>query len=176
MVEFEGFGFAAPPCTGSRWFVETMRKVDGVVTFGNVRAPAPKEFTGFVLSIVRHPLDWLLEYYSKCRDVRYLVPAVDVFQDDLRGSKTFEDFVQVYLGRHAGYIGAMFDSYKPSSVMKYEDLPWCAVEFLQSIRRTNLEAFRKRPPEGPCGYHRNREMVRAVVKAEREFCSRLDYF
>lgn len=181
MVEFEKFVFAAPPCTGSRWFVNRCNALGvPVLNWRYPKVQANKECEKFVLSIIRHPYYWLLAFFEECKCKLTGVREIDIFNDDYRGCRgDFQEFCKVYLQRHPGRISEMFSSYRAASVMRHEDMPWCAEEFLMSLGvpysngQLPKTDFQSRVLTG---WSTNKELRKAVIRAERDFCEAYGYY
>lgn len=180
MIHFESFGFAAPPCVAARWFVQCC-EMCGILAVDkyDIVYPPDRSFLGFRLSIVRHPLSWLRAYWhhSELHPERVHVPEVDIFYDlrDKAGGR-FLRFVDLYLQENSGGVGRMFDAYRSDSIIRCEDFPWCVIEFLQSLGVRDTRFVERMKPVDCCDMLRDRDLVRAVREAERDFCDRAEYF
>jgi hypothetical protein len=102
--------------------------------------------------------------------------AVDIFTTLYLQSQDWEDFLKKYLLYQPGAVGRMFDSYRPATTMRYEDLPWSAVEFVQSYGVQNTAYFEKRPAAPAFVWDGPENLRTAVMRAEHDFCIRYDYY
>lgn len=180
MIEYERFTFAAPICTGAHWFtlacskagLRAVKKVGSVLTQPWVNYTRDR----FVLSIVRHPFSWLHSYYEYHCGHEVGVDEIDILSNVYRDADDFREFIRRYLMYQAGSVSRMFDSYRPSSVMRYEDLPYCAAEFAESVGVPDVSPFKLRATEQPYWMEEFKDLRSAVVRAEREFCDRVEYY
>ena len=132
---------------------------------------------GYRVTIVRHPFLWLRSYYETVKGFRTGIPGVDLFSDLYRKSKTSDEFVNAYLTEAPGAVGRMFDAYDSHSMLKYEDMPRAGVQFLRSIGEKNAAKFEFPKILGENWvFDASRELWAAVVRAERDFCDRAEYF
>lgn len=180
MIVFPQFTFASPPATGAEWFLNGCELVSLTpVVKTSLFRQSPPFWGRFSLSIVRHPLSWLWSYFSEVAPRIVNVPEVDTFAEDFRGCQgNFGHFAESYLRRHPGSISRMFDSYRPTSVIRFEDFPWSAIEFLQSLVDTERTwaLLKTEPPSYVAGWMENKDLRRDIVRAERKFCARLEYY
>lgn len=176
MLNFGKFSLAAPPYVGADFFADVIQSVGIVCQNGFLHNVPPMDCDVFVISIVRHPVSWLFSYFEDNLKSHGIM-AVNAFRECYRGSSLrFDYFVQSYLSKNAGGVGRMFDSYKPSSVMRFEDMPYAGYEFLDSFGVSGVPAVEDSRFILSCPWMQDKELRRDVVRAEREFCDRLEYF
>lgn len=182
MIAFNKFVFATPPRTGTVWFLKAC-EIAGMSTGSRFEAhsPPPSKFGGYCVSIVRHPFTWLESYYDNIKGSKISVQPVDKFSHHCLNSDSFEEFVNLVLKWIPGGVGRMFDDYNPTSVFRLEDLPWAAIQFLQSnvdlsrdqidrivqLGKQNISKEQVRP--------KNQSLWNRVVQSERIYCDRYDY-
>lgn len=182
MITYEQFAVTGAPCTGAEWFLRGCDMLELKKTAGprdRYYTPPSKDWSGFSISFVRHPLLWLVDYFHQMQGKVIGVSLIDSFQEDLRGCRdNFNLFVESALRRHPADVSKVFETYQTTTVMKYDDQPWAAVEFWQSLvgdehpllkmNGTSLEVFG--------GWLDNREVRRDVIKHNRDFCLRYEYY
>lgn len=181
MIEYKNFSFAAPPRTGSTSFL-SMANLVGLGERQKTKAhiPPPNNYGGFVVSMVRHPFDFLISYFLALRGGATGVDCVDVFTF-ARHHDSPESFIRRYLRDIPGQVGKMFDIYQANSIIRLEDLPLAAEEFFESVGVPSSTAkmvslitpqnARKGQP-----HIVDKKLRRAVVEAEKDFCDRYEYF
>lgn len=183
MVQFEQFGFVAPPHTAARWFLLGCKFAGLQCTQQQqLHHPPAIDHTGFVLSIVRHPLSWLIAYYNYRKvvhenDLIRDIPEFDTFESLYAMSESgVVAFILSYAELYPGAVSRMFDAYRPSSVMRFEDFPWSAVEYLHSLGVYETDQLAKAGDDKPHVLMKDRDLRRAVVKADKIFCDRCEYY
>ena len=183
MIDYKLFQFASPPRTATTWFLRACDTVGlGNGFKSHVHSPPPPDHRGkgIIVSLVRHPYDWLVSYYYGLLGGSVGVTEVDEMAPLFRQSRDFWAFGRRYIRKMPGTISKMFEAYWPTNVMRVEDLPWAAVELfemlgikkrlLKDVPRIRPANFTKRSP-----YVDFPRLRKAVVKAEKEFCDRYDY-
>jgi hypothetical protein len=182
MIRFERFAFAVPPCVAGRWFLLGCEFAGlSVGNKGALHVPPPENYQGLMLSIVRHPLSWLAAYYKHQTRIGYEcplgVPAYDALYEDWRDSHgRLLLFLDLYLDRHPGAVTRIFDAYRASTVMRYEDLPHCAVEFMHSINIKETRLFDRSHDTSSAGIMQERDIRGAVIAAEFDYAERYEYW
>lgn len=184
MIVYENFALATPVCVYGHWLKTVCAQVglESESTFPGLLYQPPPNYPKFMLSVVRHPLIWMHSYFTDMAGKASYIPEIDVFREDFRGSQgRFDQFVQSYLRRQPGAISKMFDSYRPTSIMRCEDFPWAVIEFFQSLgidepSIAKKYAFSANTHEDQGGWMADKELRRDVVRAEQEFCLRLEYY
>lgn len=181
MIIYDKFVFASPPRTGSSWFMAAaemsgMKKLEGVLP----HHPPPAKHDGFVVSIVRHPYEWLISYYRALGGSEIGVPEVDVLAHCGRLARNTDEFLQLYLTNHRGCVGKIFDVYAAATVYRVEDFPWCALELfhacgadmqqLSKAAKIEIQNHHEYIPEAL-----DPKIRTMVMRAERDFCQRYDY-
>jgi len=180
MIEFDRFVLASAPRTGTTWFRKAAADVGlGAPAKFNVHIPPPEDYTGFVVTLVRHPYDWLVSYYLSLKGGAIGVPAVDQFCNIARGSYGVYDFLAQYVRLFPGEVSKMFDLYRASSVLRLEDFPWAVISFFETIDATIPTSLKDTPLQNARKgeYHiPNKKLKQQVVEAEADFCERYEYF
>jgi len=182
MIAYPGFMFAAPPRTGSTWFIHACSLYglgDGIKS--KVHIPFPDGSSNFTVSLVRHPYSWLVSYYHALKGGAVNVVIVDKLCSIAATSETVEVFILRYLDQMPGHVTMIFDEYKASTVMRLEDFPWAPLEFFASIALNKKGAQDVRalmPVNATKGeYHKpNKSLKCQVVDAEKELCERYNYY
>ncbi len=182
MIVYDRFCFASPPRTATSWFVRACW-IAGLGEGFKAQAhepPTAPDPHRLIVSIVRHPYDWLCSYYHALKGGSIGVPCVDVFVDAVRANKDFESFVGQYLRELPGAVGEMFLKYNVSTSMRIEDLKWAAIEFFQSldVKRDRLDRIKEILPlnaNHSVPFTKHPRLRREVCKAETQFCEHYDY-
>jgi len=183
MIEYEKFRFAAPPRTASTWFMKAASLAglgDGYKA--TVHIPAePTRNAALSVSMIRHPVDWLVSYFQTLKGGTIGVTCVDVFVPVARRAANVHEFLDSYLVNCRGMVGAMFDTYAADSVYRVEDLPWAVCEFFETLglSRDKADAPRDLGPQNPWNGVPpavDPDVRRRIVSAETDFCERYDYF
>lgn len=135
MIDYGPFRFASPPRTATTWFERACYLAGferGVNQHSHVHEP-PEDDEKLSVTIVRHPYDWLESYYHELSGGFCGVAEVDLLVPLVRKSVRFEQFVQSYAKHRAGFLFDLVGTYRPSSIIRVEDLPWAAVEFFDAF-------------------------------------------
>lgn len=178
MITFQHFAFAAPPRTGSTWFLQaaTIMGFEGA-TKTNLHIPFPDDWRGFSLSLVRHPADWLVSYFESLQGGKIGVPAVDALANhyklnDVRSS------IRSFLETEPDKLTQVFDAYRADTVLKMEDYPWNAIEFFQSIGCKNALDLRGLDKQNGRKHKTTipRSLLGAILEHEPELSERYEYF
>lgn len=183
MLTCDRFTYAAAPRTGVEWFTQAATLAGFALQGGNAHVPPPQDHNALVVTVVRHPYDWLVSLFMECKSKRREVG--NLFVDGLitmAGNYciTLDDFIRAYITYCPGEVGLMFDSYNASTVMRLEDQPFAACDFFDpfGVDVDRLIAIEALPP---CNCRvglpvlPNFNLRSLVVRAEREFCQRYDY-
>ena len=184
------FAFAAPPRTATTWFLKACSDLEiGHGTKTNLHIPPPEGWDGYLISLVRHPYDWLASYYLALEGGVIGVQCVDTFaiyaRTCMHGCLYMKggvyNFIKTCVNDRPGKIGEMFDAYRASTVIKMEDLPWAAVEFFASlgIKRRKLKVIQNMNPQNSRKGHPHipdEKLRKSVVRSERDFCERYEYY
>lgn len=181
MIKYKQFVFAAPPRTATTWFMKAAQDLGlGDGSKSHVHDPAPRDWNGLVVSMVRHPYDWLYSYYYALQGGAIGVDAVDgPFVYIARESTSVDRFIRLYLKRKAGAVGEMFNTYNASTVLRVEDLPYGAGEFFESLGVPSWSATMMLPAQNTYNGVTdapNKKQRKAVVAAERALCQQYEYF
>ena len=188
MIHFTDFVFAAPPRTGSTWFVQAAAEVGlrpGVVNRKHEQFPDdhlqfPQETQGLRVSLVRHPYNWLMSYYLGLDGGAVNIKEVDVLVDLSRESKDLQTFLRRYVNEMPGTVTRIFDSYQANTILRLEDFPWSPIEFFASlgVRRRDWSGIEDK---APVNFRKGKQPLvhpflrRDVCGAEEEFCDRYEY-
>ena len=178
MIEFPNFIFSCPPCCGADWFINTTRVVGLDCWYlGSIHSPCTNP-SKYYTSIVRHPYSWLKDFYFSTKHA-----FVDTLElpEIARREKTFESFIRC-VTRREDAVKSIFDLHAANSVMRFEDMPWAFLEFLESVGVVGEgEAVTISTP--PLGYSaiildggNETELQDLVLKSERQFCEAYNYF
>ena len=155
MIDYGNFVFAAPPRTGSTWFIKAAAEAGlGKGFKAHVHSKAPKDNTGLVVSLVRHPCPWLASYYHVLQGGHTGVPEVDVLETLARACPTFDGFVRGYLANFEGHVTKIMLSYQADSYIRTCDIRWGAYELFVTAgvkAKTALRATSHGPQN--CGKH-----------------------
>lgn len=183
MITYNEFNFAAPPRTGSTWFIKAAYEAGlGNAYKAKLHVPPPNDFDGYVVSMIRHPFFWLRSYYYALEGGACGVDCVDVFVEHSRKAKDFNGFVRRYLKHIPGTVGKMFDAYKANSVLQTEELPYNAAELFESVgvRPKMIEnAIHAVPPQNRTKniqHVLNPVLMKEVIEAESDFFEQHDYY
>jgi len=181
MLEYDGFGFASPPRTGTAWFVNACALAGlGEKSRALSHTPPPQIYSGVVVCIIRHPLDWLVSYYMALTGGSIGVTCVDQFVPAAKSCDTVERFLKHVAYKMPGSVGSMFKGYRATTMFKLEDLPYSALDFLIPLsRRVDRDRImcegRMNARNGRGILHR--EMwYKLITESEKEFCKEFDYF
>lgn len=174
MITFNKFAFASPPRTGTTWFMKTANAAgfgEGFKAY--VHIPPPSDYGGFMVSIVRHPYDWLSSVYHELQGGKIGVPVFDAISECALGAKTFREFID-RLPENS--LPAVFDAYRASTILRLEDMPWAADELFRAFGYKgdiiNLS------PQNCSKCHTPIDMAlrEHIVRREEAFCEQYDYW
>ncbi len=136
MINYKRIQFASAPRTGSTYFM----KAAAIAGLGegfkaHVHKPFPEEPNAAVLriSMVRHPVDWLISYYTAIFPGSTGIEEVDALLT-LPG-QDFDEFAYHYLERMPGHVNEVFDRYRSNTNLRIEDAPWNVIEMFESITK-----------------------------------------
>lgn len=151
MIQYELFDLAAPPRVGGAWLMRACERagVPAVGGDGLHNPPGP----GYAVGVIRHPFTWLQSYYAAGGPTFHSSKKSTVLLSELvKQSASMEIFFRNYLTYIPGTAGEAMLEYKVDTILRMEDYPWNAFEFLASVgvpERTALEAVRDLPPSNP---------------------------
>lgn len=178
MINYQQFALSAAPRTGAGWFMKACETAGFQADSGDVHQP--QQHTGFSVSLVRNPYDWLVSLHLCCKGrhvsnrlIRELLRLADRYADT-------HDFIQAYLTYCPGEVTRAFDSYPVSTVLRMEDFPWAVTDFLQPFGVPAITLWKiEQEPAINCRqgiYHLPNFNLRSMVmRADKEFCERYNY-
>lgn len=182
MIKYDKFFFAAAPRTGSTWFL----KAASIAGLGDgqkatLHQPPPIIWDGYLVSLVRHPYDFLISYFLSLEGGMTGVHCVDVLANYARTSANSDEFIANYLKYAPGEVGRIFDRYKASTVLKLEDFPWNTIEFFESVgvQYSNAIKIKDITPQNVRKGHVhvvNKNLKKQVMLAERRTCEQYEYY
>lgn len=184
-VLFRQFDFACPPLTEGDWvrsrLVRFAERLPWQRGFKDVHEPFSSDQPERLrVSMVRHPLAWLELAFGGSETMPHQVRGL--FQQHRLNWVSWELFVKSYL-RSDFLVGDLYGRYQADTVMRVEDLPWCLVEFADSLGAG--PEVRDCLTTEPCpGYRHKRSdwdalgpnVRRLALEREREVCERYDYW
>ncbi len=182
MIKYKDFFFAAPPKTGSTWFIKCCSECGlGDAQKATLHEPPSIIWSGFLVSTVRHPYDWLVSYYLSLKGGMTGIYDVDVLAQYARTSLDVDEFIHKYLMYCPGAVGRIFDRYMATTVLRLEDFPWNTIEFFESIgvkpdiamKVKNITAQNARKGHV---HIVNKYNKKRVLNAEKSICERYEYY
>jgi hypothetical protein len=188
VIRYENFSFASAPRTASTWFSAACKEAGLEEKSGNVfskHEPDPDPGM-YKVSIVRHPARWLQSVYYSIGGGLIGSHEFDSISILARNAVDITDFFRKYLeSDHT--VAAVFDGYQPNSVMRVEDMPWAAIELLESfgVKEEDLLPLRDFTPINATKVLAfpekkfpaiDKKLRRAVFEKERDFCERCEYW
>lgn len=175
------FEFSAPPRTATTW-VQNACTACYLPSGGkaSIHIPPNGKHNKLWVTTVRHPADWLLSYWVNIFPGKVSVIEVDAFAD-LPGT-SFDEFILAYLEQMPGGVGKMYEAYRADSYLKIEDLPFCWMEFMVTLRVP--EVYRDRCLQIPIMNESDRKkgkpkwnpsLWKAVLNAEEPIMEHFNY-
>lgn len=173
LIQFESFCFEAAPRVGAAWFLE----VADLYGFKQLK----EHQVSIKASIVRHPFKWLQSIYLNPPTVRYYSNSMlnRIIHFRHISTSPFDFFERVT--EIPNTISTVFDWYEADTVMRFEDFPWAPVEFFKSF--IDYPTSVQLPPKTNeslqfMGFSPaiEKELSLKVVRSNKEFCERYDYF
>lgn len=193
MIQYSQFCFASAPRTASTWVQHATKLTPYDLVSGNtfsVHRPFVGDYTVPRLSMVRHPLDWLLSYWYAIGSG--ILQTSDSLKDIgliARRCSSPSEFVQAVADEKPGIVGRVFSGYEATSMCRVEDLPYSYIAFLMTIGPVSSglqEQIVKCPVVNKKTTKHNREPIdvmdlpkhtrRALLSAEAEYCDRFEYY
>lgn len=192
----EYFGFAAPCNVGALWFVKNLQANLPLVGIpaSEIDCPFPLDYNKYALSIVRHPFDWLSEFYQRRPQKASRNKHIYELRCVTTRVRSFTNFIEV-CAKNKGCVANVFDAYKTTSVIRYEDIPWAVVEFLQTLgfsEEQSKAVLKEYLPfqltindsvEEPQAFYEEKlsssELKRLrslITNSERDYCERYNYY
>ncbi len=182
MIKYDKFHFAAPPRTGSTYFIKCASICDlGDAQKSVLHQPPSMEWDGYLVSLVRHPYDFLCSYYLSLKGGATGVYCVDVLCNYARTANDVDEFIALYLRYCPGEVGRIFNRYRATTVLRLEDFSWNVIEFFESLGIKYSIAMRVNditPQNVRKGlvHIENKSQKKQVVFAERDICDRYEYY
>lgn len=181
MIRYEQFDFAAPPRTGTTWFLDAATRIGlgekSKFAIHKLFPEKERHVQRMYISMVRHPVDWLMSYYHEIHPGSIQVDVVDIFQG-IQANDPCE-FMEKVVDQIPGSVGSMFSAYKADSVLRLEDLPWCALSLFETVgvKQRVAQMCNVLPKQNVSQKHFNIPDVlrRRVMESEADFCERYDY-
>lgn len=170
MIDYGTWGICCPPRMGGGWMARAAC-LGGFTAApgGDITASPPAGYTGFVVTLVRHPATWLPSFHAARSMPR---PAWCQHEDLIA-------FVEDCCRLLPGKIWETHVGYKAATVIRMEDLPWAGVEFFSSlgVGRAGLDQIRNLRPTNPGPPAYLPSPLRAkVIAAEPEYCEAYQYW
>ena len=180
MVTYKRFAFASPPRTATTWFLQAVSEIGlGEGSKTKVHLPPPNDWNGYLVSFIRHPFDWLCSYYTALSGGHVGVPAVDQFSAAAKRCDNAGQFIKWVAMSNPGAVGRMFKSYRASTILRVEDLPWCALEFFESVGadKKKIKEVASLPPHNTTKVLPilPKKIKRMIMESEQDFCLEYDY-
>lgn len=184
MIIFDEFAFCSAPRTGTTFFLKAMHAAGfgehtktGIHTVPlNNWEPGQQP----IVSLVRHPYDWLVSYHQELQGGKIGVDVVDFFAEIVTSSENVYNFIHRVANESPGAVGRLFDAYRSDIVLRIEDFPFCVAEFFETIGRGHAyEKITKIPPQNARKgrpHLVNKDLRRLVTKSENDLCERYEYF
>jgi len=142
MIDYGPFLFAAPPRTGSTWFLKACYEVGlGEGFKSDVHTLFPPDARKLKVSLVRHPFNWLISYFAAIQGGHTGIDCVDRLAS-LDFSGTFVDFIRSYLEKTPGALTNIARTYNADSYLRTEDLPWPFMELVEAAGISEQKARR----------------------------------
>jgi len=182
MIQYKDFFFAAAPRTGTTWFIKCCSEIGlGDKQKANLHVPPSIIWSGYLVTLVRHPYDWLVSYYLALKGGMTGVYDVDTLAEHARTAVDVDEFISRYLTYCSGTVGRIFDRYRATTVLRLEDFPWNAIELFESVGVKHDDAMKAHnitPQNARKGHIHipNKQQRRQVVLAESEICERYEYY
>jgi hypothetical protein len=185
IIDYGPFQLASPPRTATTWFERAAFLAGfnrGVNQHAHVHKP-PLDNYGLMVTLVRHPYDWLDSYFHELKGGFCGVAEIDVLVPIVRESTSFNQFLREYLKRFPGFLGSLVRLYNPTTILRVEDLPWSAVELFGSLGATSaqLQEIVVMAPKNSRlirynGNGSDAPLRKAVCDAEEEYCDMFNYY
>ena len=184
MIDYGPFRFASPPRTATTWFERACFEAGftrGINQHAHVHEP-PEDDDQLSVTMVRHPYDWLDSYYHELKGGFCGIDFIDELVPLVHKSLRFERFVRLYAKHRAGFLDDVIRRYRPTCVMRVEDMPWAAVEFFDALGATaeQLQTIIELAPRNARlrRYNGNDDgrWRKLACEAEPEYCEAYDYY
>lgn len=172
MIRYERMLFFPTLLTASDWFIDAMFHTGQRSVLWNQAEPGGGNL--LKVALVRHPCRWLSDCYRAVNTDTSLIRLTRLQPWTRLRNGSVGEFVEDYLRSSPGAVGKLFDACEVDTCIRVEDLPYAFLELLESLDIV-------RPPTLPELLHcpatrMEPEHWRRVVRAERDFCERYDYY
>lgn len=173
--KFDGFDLKSPPRTGRMWFCRAAAMVG--LGEGDVTAPMIENL--FSVCIVRHPVTWLESVYEKTLLMPECPDSLVLLQKIARNTRDFQHFMGE-IPKYPGIVEEAFQNHDTVTAIRLEDFPYSAMSIFETAGvpedvvkmvmvapKLNYRMWRKTV---------DHDQYRAIVKSEKNFCEKYDYF
>lgn len=185
MVLFQKYNvaLAAPCCVGGGWLLSFLHQTLGDYQDLDVHLDFDSkiDIDTISVSIVRHPVAWLQSFFHRPIYYRQNEKLCELSRS-IRICSSFSDALH-WVSTQNGIIGRGFDTYSADCVLRYEDLPWAAVEFVDMVggdveqAKQIAKAFDAKPPWDVAPFNTSSDVLfQKVMKSEGAFCERYQYW
>ncbi len=181
MIKYENFYFAAPPRTGTTFFIKSAAECGlGEQNKAKLHEPPSIIWDGYLVSLVRHPYSWLCSYFLSLQGGATGVHCVDVLVNHARKAVDADDFIRKCLRYCPGEVGRIYTRYRASTVLKLEEFPWNVIEFFESVGVKHEDAWKVNnitPQNARKGHAHivNKDLRKQVVQSEKPVCEMFEY-
>lgn len=181
MVVFEEFVFAAPPYTGTDWFLSAAKTIELSYWYIEGVYTPPHNTDKFFLSIVRHPYFWLKEVFFSSKNS--ICPLRH--DEDLLSLAMLEQDLGGFIHRCVrvkNRVWDVFKQYRASSILRFEDFPEAPIEFFESLGVGPEKIQTIKSIKVHVGQYRNVSideegcLMKEVLQAEPRFCEAYNYY
>lgn len=185
MINYDRFLFASAPRTGTTWFLKAMHTLG--LTQGSkatVHIPIRNEYRSThtpIVTMMRHPVDWLRSYYCSIYPGKTGIEVVDCLYDPECNHPNIDSFLEWYLENRSGQVTKISYLYEGTICMRLEDLPWSFFEFLDllgiSATKQQVEAIKALGSQNTTRVLPDIPKIlrRKIADSERSLMDNLDY-
>ena len=183
MIDYGEFQYAAAHWTGVRLFTDLANQVG----FEFDKAVCQITFRPFVgpskvirVTTVIHPMDWLHQAYSWLHyqplTFNGYIPKSGEWLN--LNQSSFTAFVNDYLSRPELKIDDVYKRYKADTVLRFEDMPWCAFEFFEALGKIipSMESIDTSQVDYSYRIPTEVEIRQRVRRKESELHERYEYY
>jgi len=172
MLNYGHFLFAPPPRTGSTWFrlAAEVCQIPNAIwgrgfdpiqlhkpferAFEDRPDQPPSQAYDVRVSLVRHPADWIVSYYSSILSAR--LGLVSDALAPLMVAENFDAFMELVVDREPGIVGRVFNQYDANARLRTDRLneDFEAFALARGAPRDQAANARNLPPENLSNYVR----------------------